>query len=419
MNTSMENVVNMVVVKETVPIKKMKILNITAQKPHSTGSGTYLTELVQNWNTQGHEQAVIAGIYADDRLYFPKEVKVYPVYYKSKELPFAILGMSDEMPYESLKYSDMDEKILEKFSQTFREKISLAILEMKPDIIVSHHLYLLTAFVREWYPNEKIYGICHGSDLRQFSKNTLEREWIREKIGQLNGVIVLHEKQKQLVQEMFSMRQDKIHIVGVGYNQSIFWKKKVKKQNTKQIVFAGKVTEKKGVFSLLHAVEKLPYKENELAIKIAGGIGTEKEFTKIRQLAEKSRYPITFLGILNQKELAKLFCESDVFVLPSFYEGLPLVVLEAMACGCKIVCSDLFGVKQWISENVQGEEVEFIKLPSMQNTDEPIREDLPQFESRLAEGIYKKLEQDSKENPDLSKVSWEGLSLRMLELFTE
>ncbi|WP_461811226.1 glycosyltransferase family 4 protein [Faecalimonas sp.] len=415
----MENVVNMVVVKDTVPTKEMKILNITAQKPHSTGSGTYLTELVQNWNAQGHEQAVIAGIYEDDRLYFSKEVKVYPVYYKSKELPFAIFGMSDEMPYESMKYSNMDEKVLEKFSQTFREKIALAMQEVNPDMIVCHHLYLLTALVREWYPDKKIYGICHGSDLRQFLKNTLKREWIREKIGQLNGVIVLHEKQKQLVQEMFSMQQDKIHIVGVGYNQSVFWKRKVEKTNTKQIVFAGKVTEKKGIFSLLHAVEKLPYKENELTIKIAGGIGTEKEFRKIRWLAEKCRYPITFLGGLNQEELAKLFCKSHVFVLPSFYEGLPLVVLEAMACGCKIVCSDLLGVKQWISENVQGGEVAFITLPSMQNTDEPVGEELPQFESRLAEGIYKKLEQSSEEKPDLSKVSWEGISLRILELFAE
>lgn len=416
---SMENVVNMVVEKDTVPTNEMKILNITAQKPHSTGSGTYLSELVQNWSAQGHEQAVVAGIYADDRLSFPKEVKVYPVYYKSKELPFAILGMSDEMPYESLKYRDMDEEMLEKFSRIFQEKISLAILEMKPDIIVCHHLYLLTALVREWYPDEKIYGICHGSDLRQFLKNTLKREWIREKIGQLNGVIVLHEKQKQLVQEMFSIRQNKIHIVGVGYNQSVFWKKQVKRINTKQIVFAGKVTEKKGIFSLLYAVEKLPYKENQLTIKIAGGVGTEKEFRKIRKLAQESKYPITFLGSLNQEELAKLFCQSDVFVLPSFYEGLPLVVLEARACGCKIVCSDLLGVKQWLSENVQGEEVEFIKLPSMKNADEPVAEELPEFESRLAEGIYKKLEQPSEEKPDLSKVSWEGISLRILEVVME
>lgn len=401
------------------PLEKMKILSITAQKPHSTGSGIYLTELVKNWNAQGNEQAVITGIYADDRLDFPEEVKVYPVYYQSKELPFSILGMSDEMPYESLKYSEMDRGILEKFSHVFQEKISLAVQEFNPDVIVCHHLYLLTALVREWYPEKKIYGICHGSDLRQFSKNLLERERIGKSIGKLNGVIVLHREQKQIVQEMFALQQDKVHVVGVGYNQSVFWKKDIKKRNRKQIVFAGKVTEKKGIFSLLRATEKLPYGENELIVKIAGGIGDEEEFEKIQKLAEKSRHTIVFLGLLNQHKLAETFCESDVFVLPSFYEGLPLVVLEAMACGCKVVCSDIPGVKEWLSENVAGENVAFVKLPSMRNTDEPIREELPEFENRLAQSIYEKLEQKEAENPDVSKVSWKGVSSRIMELLKQ
>lgn len=401
------------------PLEKMKILSITAQKPHSTGSGIYLTELVKNWNAQGNEQAVITGIYADDRLDFPEEVKVYPVYYQSKELPFSILGMSDEMPYESLKYSEMDRGILEKFSHVFQEKISLAVREFNPDVIVCHHLYLLTALVREWYPEKKIYGICHGSDLRQFSKNLLERERIGKSIGKLNGVIVLHREQKQIVQEMFALQQDKVHVVGVGYNQSVFWKKDIKKRNRKQIVFAGKVTEKKGIFSLLRATEKLPYGENELIVKIAGGIGDEEEFEKIQKLAEKSRHTIVFLGLLNQHKLAETFCESDVFVLPSFYEGLPLVVLEAMACGCKVVCSDIPGVKEWLSENVAGENVAFVKLPSMRNTDEPIREELPEFENRLAQSIYEKLEQKEAENPDVSKVSWKGVSSRIMELLKQ
>ena len=125
---------------------------------------------------------------------------------------------------------------------------------------------------------------------------------------------------------------------------------------------------------------------------------------------------MTFLGVLSQQELAETFCQSDVFVLPSFYEGLPLVVLEAMACGCKVVCSDIPGAKEWLSENVRREHAAFVKLPSMKNTDEPNREELPYFERRLADSIYEKLEQREEENPDLSKVSWNGVSLRILEL---
>ena len=90
-----------------------------------------------------------------------------------------------------------------------------------------------------------------------------------------------------------------------------------------------------------------------------------------------------------------------------------------MACGCKVVCSDIAGVKEWLSENVAGENITFVKLPSMKNTDEPFREELPEFENRLAESIYRKLEQQEKENPDLSKVSWKGVSSRILELMKQ
>ena len=49
----------------------MKILTITAQKPHSTGSGFYLTEMVKGFATLGHEQAVLAGVYREDTVDFP------------------------------------------------------------------------------------------------------------------------------------------------------------------------------------------------------------------------------------------------------------------------------------------------------------------------------------------------------------
>ena len=48
--------------------------------------------------------------------------------------------------------------------------------------------------------------------------------------------------------------------------------------------------------------------------------------------------------------------------------------------------------------------------------DEPKEEELPVFEKRLAEALQKKLEQREEEHPDLSGVSWEGISRRVLEI---
>ena len=74
----------------------MRILSITAQKPHSTGSGVYLTETVRGFKELGHTQAVIAGVTREDSVKLPEGVGFYPVYYNSPELPFPVCGMSDE-----------------------------------------------------------------------------------------------------------------------------------------------------------------------------------------------------------------------------------------------------------------------------------------------------------------------------------
>lgn len=392
----------------------MRILSITAQKPHSTGSGIYLTELVNHWSRLGHQQAVVAGIYENDFVKFSRGTVCYPVTFLSEELPFAIAGMSDEMPYESTRYQDFTDEMLEQFRTVFQNTIVKAVEEFQPDVIVCHHLYLLTAMVREWYPGKKVIGICHGSDLRQICKNPLKRAYMKEQIRKLDGISALHEEQKKEIIHIFSCEADKIEVIGAGYNPHIFYSGEKEQHSYYQIVFAGKVTEKKGIFSLLAALEKLPYDSDEVVVKIAGGYGDKWEYEKIQELAAESKYEIEFLGVLPQKELAEIFQESDLFVLPSFYEGLPLVTMEAMACGCRVVCSEILGMEKWLNENVPGHQVEFVELPVMENVDEAKKEALPEFEQRLADAIQKKLEQTEEECPDLEGISWKGISEMIL-----
>ena len=82
----------------------MNILSVTTQKPHSTGSGTYLSEVVRALDRQGHRQAVVAGIYHSDIVSFPDGVTFHPVYYTAPgesplpgDLDFPVLGMSDRI----------------------------------------------------------------------------------------------------------------------------------------------------------------------------------------------------------------------------------------------------------------------------------------------------------------------------------
>ena len=81
----------------------MRILNISAQKLDSTGSGVYLAEMVRCELSAGHAAAVGAGVDAADEPTLPEGAEPYFVRFNTEALPFNVCGMSDVMPYFGAK----------------------------------------------------------------------------------------------------------------------------------------------------------------------------------------------------------------------------------------------------------------------------------------------------------------------------
>ena len=194
----------------------MRILSLTAQKPDSTGSGVFLTELVRGFAARGHVQAVLCGTLEGEAISLPEGVALYPVFYNTGELPFPVCGMSDEMPYLSTRYRDLSESMTRQLMTAFRRMLSRAVSEFKPDVILCHHLYFLAALARQMFPQIPVYGQCHGSDLRQLATNPWQGDWIKENIRDLTGIFALHEAQKKQICDIFDLPA---HRVTVGHLQ--------------------------------------------------------------------------------------------------------------------------------------------------------------------------------------------------------
>lgn len=400
----------------------MRILSITAQKPNSTGSGVYLTELVKEYEILGHEQAVVAGVYREDLIELPDGVAFYPVYFCEEGLPYPIVGMSDEMPYISTKYCEMSPEMVEQFRSSFMSVIERAVEELQPDLILCHHLYLLTALVREHFPGRKVYGFCHNTDLRQMQKTDLEREFIRREIGKLDHIFVPQRAQEEGVLTLYPVDKEKITRVGMGYNNQIFHlaEESCDKEGVTSLVFAGKIAEKKGVKSLLRAMALLGDEKeldmNRVQLLLAGSTGNEEEYQMIEGLAGRCPCKVKLLGRLSQSELARVYQQSDIFVLPSFFEGIPLTVIEALACGDRVVMTDLPGIKEWIASVSSDADVRYVTLPRMRNADEPLEEDLPEFERMLADALKASVLQKETHLADVSQISWEAIAKEVLRL---
>ena len=415
---------------------KKRILSITAQKPNSTGSGVYLTELVKAWNKAGNQQAVIAGVELKHAVALPEGCAFYPVFFRTDELPFPVVGMSDVMPYDNTRYCDLTEEMQQQFCEAFSKRIRQVILDFKPDLILCHHLYLVTALTvdcvkqlcREEAQKIPVYGLCHSTCLRQFQKNELKKDFIREMICNLDGCFALHSGQKQEIVDIFGISKEKVEILGAGYNDALFFKGPEMGENTlkeagpTRLCFAGKVSQAKGVASLLRSAADLADRQ-AVKLYLAGGNGDEKELNDLKIQADIYRkqnpqnLEIVFTGKLVQEELARLYRACDIFVLPSFYEGLPLTLIEAMACGCLAVAADWTGVPEWIQRRVPDAAIEFVKLPRMQKPGEPVPEELPEYEKQLTEAMLVQIanRKAGVKQADVTSLTWGSVARNILE----
>ena len=442
----------------------MKILNITAQKPHSTGSGTYLTELVRAFDRAGCRQAVVCGVYFNDEIDFPEGVSCYPVFFTDKSLPFergisfaphyasaellashkrglsyppkdaislpfAITGMSDVMPYSSTRYRDIDEDMLSEFEDAFITAIKRAITDLDPDLIICHHLFLLTALVKKHFPRRTIYGISHGTDLRQMINCGNLADMIRPYVSKIDAAFALHEEQSRQIKELFDIDEGRVYVLGSGYNSSLFNKAGRRKREAGQpvrIAYAGKISRPKGVPELLAALSEIY--ENKMVgasnnshapfeLTLAGGCQDEALMPMMSSLPEYAAW----LGQIPQPALAELLRQTDIFVLPSYFEGLPLVLIEAMASGALPISTDLPGIREWVAGNIDDSNLVLVPMPEMKSIDEPTAAGKAEHTSNLAYAISGVIDAISEGAslpvPDTSRVTWDAVAGRLLAHF--
>lgn len=367
----------------------MKILNIISQYPGKTGSGTYLRALMDEANKNGYKQGLIAAEQAE-LSYINTSVEYLDMLkFNTSEIPFPIIGMSDKMPYESSVFSLISDEHLEMWERVFKSKLEKAIKEFQPDIILCHHLWLASAIVCEQKSAVKVYVICHGTDIRQFQKIHCFRERLIDSFKNLDGVFALTEEQKCEIVNLYNINKDKIHTVGSGYNERFFYPPKEKKKlGNIRLVYAGKLSYAKGVIPLIEVYTKL-LEEYDLELTIVGS-GSGEERDKIIALGEG--VGIRFTGSVHQKILGNIFRESDIFILPSYYEGLSLVTLEALASELLCVVTDIGGIKGFWGEKInESGVIEFVPLPAMKNVDEPLDRDYNLYINNLEKAIKKQI----------------------------
>ena len=154
---------------------------------------------------------------------------------------------------------------------------------------------------------------------------------------------------------------EKIRVRSMGVDtQTLFTpSKKASEEAREGLLYVGRLVEKKGVPVLLRALAIL--KERGLRPKLTV-VGDGPDRDSIRALTNELALntDVTFAGAISNDQLPDLYRKASIFILPSIVssdgdqEGLGLVTIEAMACGCPVVASALPAVKDVVEDGISG-----------------------------------------------------------------
>lgn len=164
-------------------------------------------------------------------------------------------------------------------------------------------------------------------------------------------VIVLGGAAKKFVGEKLLVPDERIEIVANGVPAPISLRRKFDGTKIFEMLFLGNLTERKGVTDLLRAIKQMTlHGDGNFLLRLAGGGNVDyyKKFVSENQLEDI----VHFEGWVDQQQASVLLANADVLILPSYDEGLPLVILEAMGNGVAVICTPVGEIANFLKDEV-------------------------------------------------------------------
>ncbi len=154
----------------------------------------------------------------------------------------------------------------------------------------------------------------------------------------------------------FGIPSEKIAVIYTGHDEKNFnlGERKQQESSIKNILFLGNIIESKGVFDLLKAISIIRNSDEKLFARLSwrfvGKITDREKLTNFLNVY-KLRNNVEVVGEVPRDEVAKYMKRADFFILPSWSEGMPVALLEAIACGLPVIATTVGGIPEVVNEN--------------------------------------------------------------------
>ena len=198
---------------------------------------------------------------------------------------------------------------------------------------------------------KKIIFHMHGGQFKEYHKKlTWEKSVYSSILKEVDLFICLTEEWKSYFQENLGLQNvlvlgNPVKIDNVikhkSYNQVI------------SLLFLGSLNAKKGIFDFLNYIYTNSYFKNKQIKLTVGGTG---EVDKLTNMIKRTEFldQINYIGFVSEQKKIDAILDCDIFILPSYYEGLPVSILEAMGYGKPIIATRVGGVPSVVKEQKNG-----------------------------------------------------------------
>ena len=238
-------------------------------------------------------------------------------------------------------------------------KIFFNFILWKPDIIHIHmsykgsfdRTYLIHQLCRQFHISEVVH--LHGSEFKKWYEecSNEKKKQIRNLLKEVDKFVVLGNEWKRRVEEIEPLTSIVVvnNTVSIP-NKTVKWNK-----DEFHIIFLGVLIKRKGVSDLLKAMDLLNKKKllSKVRVSIAG-TGVEETLLKKQCESLGLKDYVAFHGWTDGKRKEELLLESQLFVLPSYNEGLPMAILESMSYGLPVVSTYVGDLREAVDNGENG-----------------------------------------------------------------
>lgn len=294
-------------------------------------------------------------------------------------------------------------------------KVLKKIVDKEEEFLIHSHTILpdgfISALLKKYFSKLKTICTIHGSDINVYPKrNKIISLFTKWGLKKNDKIITVSDKLKQKVNQLLNSSLENIEVITNGIDPKIFNNKNTKSVENKNefqysLLFVGNLLEAKGVIELIESFKKLVNIYDGIGLYIVGD-GPQRD--KITQLVKKYKIQdkVILTGRIKHEKVSYYMNICDIFILPSYREGMPTVMFEALACSKPVIITRVGGVEEIISHKENGYLINSKSRKDIVNAVRELKENT---------SLYKKISKNAAKT--INKYTWENNAKKTIKVY--